>query len=126
MKFYIHILDIVEDSLPLLLLEELFELLQMRYCEEVFSYIELRQVELFIVHLIHGLHFDLFFNITLQNMVPNRGKGLVILRICNELLRRSSKSVESQFCGRILFFLAKIFPLTERSGRMFQSDYCLN
>lgn len=48
--------------------------------------------------------------------MPNRGKGLIILRLCNELLRRASKSVDARFCGRILFFLSRVFPLTERSA----------
>lgn len=49
-------------------------------------------------------------------MVPGRGKGLVMLRMCNEMLRRLSKEKDTVFCGRILMFLANSFPLHERSG----------
>ena len=49
-------------------------------------------------------------------MVPNRGKALVLLRLCNELLRRLSKTKDTSFCGRILQFLANIYPMSERSG----------
>ncbi|PON58467.1 THO complex, subunit THOC [Parasponia andersonii] len=44
-----------------------------------------------------------------------RGK-LVMLRTCNQLLRRLSKANDVVFCGRILMFLAHFFPLSERSA----------
>lgn len=39
-----------------------------------------------------------------------------VLRLCNDLLKRLSRSIDTQFCGRILVFLAKFFPLMEKSG----------
>ena len=51
-------------------------------------------------------------------MIPGRGKGLVLLRMCNEMLRRLSKEKNTVFCGRILMFLANSFPLGERSGKL--------
>lgn len=56
-------------------------------------------------------------------MVPGRGKGLVLLRMCNELLRRLSKEINTVFCGRILMFLANTFPLGERSGVNLRGDF---
>jgi THO complex subunit 1 len=55
--------------------------------------------------------------------VPNRGKGLILLRICNELLRRLSKTKNAMFGGRILMYLANIFPLGERSGKYMALDW---
>jgi len=49
-------------------------------------------------------------------MLPTKGKGLILLRFCNELLRRVSKTENTVLCGKILMFLASVFPLTERSG----------
>lgn len=49
-------------------------------------------------------------------MVPERGTSLVLLRMQNNLLRRLSKSLHTVFCGRILAFLASVFPISERSG----------
>jgi THO complex subunit 1 len=49
-------------------------------------------------------------------MLPNKGKGLVFLRVCNELLRRLSKTQNTIFCGRIMSVLASVFSLCERSG----------
>ena len=34
----------------------------------------------------------------------------------SDLLRRLSRAQQTVFCGRILLFLAKFFPVTERSG----------
>lgn len=34
----------------------------------------------------------------------------------NDLLKRLSRTVDTNFCGRILILLAKSLPLTEKSG----------
>lgn len=60
---------------------------------------------------------------TAQDMIPGRGKALVILRTLNDLLRRLSKSTHTVFCGRILLFLASIFPLGERSGVNLRGEF---
>ncbi|CAF3419930.1 unnamed protein product [Rotaria sp. Silwood1] len=40
----------------------------------------------------------------------------VLLRMCNDLLKRLSKTQKTVFSGRILTFLAQLFPLNEKSG----------
>lgn len=40
----------------------------------------------------------------------------MVLRACNELLRRLSRAEEAVFCGRIFMFLFQGFPLGERSS----------
>lgn len=40
----------------------------------------------------------------------------VLLRVCTTLLKRLSKTNNAEFCGRILIFLAYVFPLSDRSG----------
>lgn len=40
----------------------------------------------------------------------------MLLRMCNELLRRLSKETNTVFCGRILMFLANAFSVAEKSG----------
>lgn len=37
--------------------------------------------------------------------------------MCLDLLRRLSKSQNTVFCGRIQLFLARLFPLSEKSGK---------
>ena len=51
-------------------------------------------------------------------MLSQRGKGPVLLRMLNELLRRLPKSKPEHvvFSGRILMFLSSVFPLGEKSG----------
>jgi len=46
-----------------------------------------------------------------------------LLRICNDLLRRLSRTQDTVFCGRILLFLAKFFPFSERSGLNIISEF---
>ena len=43
-----------------------------------------------------------------------------------DLLRRLSRSQNTVFCGRILLFLAKFFPLSERSGLNVISEFNLD
>ncbi|MCJ8731140.1 hypothetical protein PDJAM_G00195930 [Pangasius djambal] len=45
--------------------------------------------------------------------------------MCNDLLRRLSKSQNTVFCGRIQLFLARLFPLSEKSGLNLQSQFNL-
>ncbi len=59
-------------------------------------------------------------------MDSRKGKGLVLLRLCNELMRRLSKSKHTVFCGRILIYLSSVFPLRDRSGVNYKGDVNVN
>ncbi|XP_023347729.1 THO complex subunit 1 [Eurytemora carolleeae] len=48
-----------------------------------------------------------------------------LLRICNDLLRRLSRTQNTVFCGRILLFLSKFFPFSERSALNVISEFNL-
>lgn len=87
----------VEGGMIFQLLEDLTEMSTMKNCKDIFGYIESKQ------EILGKL--ELFA----------RGK-LVMLRTCNQLLRRLSKANDVVFCGRILMFLAHFFPLSERSA----------
>lgn len=41
---------------------------------------------------------------------------LNMLKACNALLRKLSKSCNTEFCGRVLMFLAKVFDISEKSA----------
>jgi hypothetical protein len=58
-------------------------------------------------------------------MNPLKGKGLILLRLLNELLRRlpKSKTEDVVFCGRILTFLSSSYPLGEKSGVNLRGNY---
>ncbi|KAJ8755853.1 hypothetical protein K2173_024398 [Erythroxylum novogranatense] len=101
-----HLLDVVlylcerehvEGGMIFQLLEDLTEMSTMRNCKDIFVYIESKQ------------------DILGKQELFARGK-LVMLRTCNQLLRRLSKANDVVFCGRILMFLAHFFPLSERSA----------
>ncbi|XP_020094223.1 THO complex subunit 1 isoform X1 [Ananas comosus] len=87
----------VEGGMIFQLLEDLTEMSTIKDCKEVFGYIESKQ------------------DILGKQELFGRGK-LVMLRTCNQLLRRLSKANDVVFCGRILMFLAHFFPLSERSA----------
>ncbi|KAI7906379.1 THO complex subunit 1 transcription elongation factor-domain-containing protein [Cokeromyces recurvatus] len=97
--------DLIDNVVPLTLLEELCEVHTTIGCEKIFNYIEHRKDKITV------------------DMVPGKGKGLILLRMCNELLRRLSKETSTVFCGRILMFLANSFPLGERSGVNLRGDF---
>ncbi|KAI5668719.1 hypothetical protein M9H77_18572 [Catharanthus roseus] len=87
----------IEGGMIFQLLEDLTEMSTMKNCEDIFGYIESKQ------------------DILGKPELFARGK-LVMLRTCNQLLRRLSKANDVVFCGRIIMFLAHFFPLSERSA----------
>ncbi|KAG4095243.1 hypothetical protein H8356DRAFT_1687632 [Neocallimastix lanati (nom. inval.)] len=94
-----------DPSLPFTLIEDILEVVIIDESEKIFDYLEERVDRLTV------------------NMLPTKGKGLILLRFCNELLRRVSKTENTVLCGKILMFLASVFPLTERSGVNLRGDF---
>lgn len=97
--------EISEPGLPLALIEELFDSQTIPSCERLFQYLESR-----IERITTGIE-------------GSKGKGLILLRLCNELLRRLSKTEDTIFCGRILIFLSKSFPIGEKSGVNLRGEF---
>ena len=100
--------DAFENTNTFLLsvLQDLLETQTVASCSHVFSWIEKRS------------------SILLKDMVPQKGKALVLLRALNDLLRRLSKTGNTTtFCGRISTFLSSVFPLGERSGVNLRGEY---
>ncbi|GAA97524.1 uncharacterized protein L969DRAFT_91436 [Mixia osmundae IAM 14324] len=87
-----------DDSLAISLFEMITDAQTITVAESLFEFLESRR------------------EIIIKGLLPGRGKGLILLRTCNALLKRASKFVHTVFCGRILIFLAIVFPLCERSG----------
>ncbi|KAI8910951.1 THO complex subunit 1 transcription elongation factor-domain-containing protein [Gorgonomyces haynaldii] len=91
--------NLLDQTFPFSLLEDLMDLMVQEDVELLFDYIESRHDRL------------------TKNLDPGfrTGKSIIILRMCNELLRRFSKT-NSPTAGRIRVYLASITPLGERSG----------
>ncbi|KAH9923139.1 UDP-glucose 4-epimerase [Epithele typhae] len=95
-----------EATFPFMVLQDLLETQTIASCSHIFSWIE--------------AHAD---RLTV-GMVPQKGKALVLLRMLNDLLRRlSNTGATTMFCGRILAFLSRVFPLGERSGVNLRGEY---
>ncbi|CAG2123086.1 unnamed protein product, partial [Medioppia subpectinata] len=91
-------------GLPINLLADIFDCRTLDECQQLFILIE-KKVDVW--------KEECFFK-----NVKNQ-----LLRSCNDLLRRLSRSQNTVFCGRILVFLARFFPLFERSGLNLNSDF---
>lgn len=48
---------------------------------------------------------------------------MIILRSCNELLRRLSRAEDIVFCGRVFIFLFQSFPLGDKSSVNLRGEY---
>lgn len=72
-------------------------------CRKIFDYLESRRERII------AKHFHL--------------KNLVILRSCNELLRRLSRAEDTAFCGRVFIFLFQSFPLGDKSSVNLRGEY---
>ncbi|KAJ8923363.1 hypothetical protein NQ315_001921 [Exocentrus adspersus] len=94
------------STMPVVLLGDIFETLTLDTCEDMFNFVE---------HNVHVWKEELFFTACKNNL----------LRLCNDLLRRLSRTTATVFCGKILLFLAKFFPFSERSGLNIVSEFNL-
>jgi len=90
---------LLEDAV-IRLLEDLLSFQTILGCEKVFPMIEANLLE-----VIHPK----------RSLFVTRTK-LGLLRICNCLLKRLSKTTNTHFCGQILMLVAKSLPIDERSG----------
>ncbi|KAI9828185.1 MAG: hypothetical protein M1826_006113 [Phylliscum demangeonii] len=96
-------LEQCEPGLIFWLIEELLDSQTIDGCKTVFDYLESRRER------ITAKHF--------------RQKNLVILRSCNELLRRLSRAENAVFCGRVFIFLFQSFPLGDKSSVNLRGEY---
>lgn len=84
-------------------MEELLDTQTIDGCRIVFDYLDSRRER------ITAKHF--------------KAKNLIILRACNELLRRLSRAEDTAFCGRVFIFLFQSFPLGDRSSVNLRGEY---
>ncbi|XP_017297830.2 THO complex subunit 1 [Diaphorina citri] len=96
--------DMCNSTLPIILLSDTFDMSTLDKCEQLFYYVEVN---------VNIWKQQTFFMSCKNNL----------LRMCNDLLRRLSRSQNTVFCGRILLFLAKFFPFSERSGLNIISEF---
>ncbi|XP_069702063.1 THO complex subunit 1 isoform X1 [Periplaneta americana] len=99
--------DMCTPTMPVVLLGDIFDALTLDYCEKLFAFVE---------NGVNTWREEMFFSACKNNL----------LRMCNDLLRRLSRSQNTVFCGRILLFLAKFFPFSERSGLNIVSEFNLD
>ena len=93
-------------TVPFILLGDVFDCLTLDICESVFFFVE-AQVSTWV-------RPDFY----------SAGK-ILLLRMCNDLLRRLSSAQNTVFCGRIQLFLAQLFPLSEKSALNLMSHFNL-
>ncbi|KAH8288392.1 hypothetical protein KR054_002093, partial [Drosophila jambulina] len=99
--------EIVSTTIPVVLLIDTFDVVTLDKCQEIFCVVE---------ELVEVWKEEFFFASCKNN----------ILRMCNDLLRRLSRTQNTVFCGRILLFLSKFFPFSERSGLNIVSEFNLD
>ncbi|KAJ2236210.1 hypothetical protein H4R99_001133 [Coemansia sp. RSA 1722] len=95
---------VLDASLAFTLLEETMDMVDMTQAGSIFSHIERRAEFL------------------RRGVSATGGKGVVMLRMCNGLLRRIPQSTMSEFAGRVQIFVANTFALSERSGVNLRGD----
>ncbi|KAK3944239.1 THO complex subunit 1 transcription elongation factor-domain-containing protein [Diplogelasinospora grovesii] len=92
-----------DPALLFWLVEELLDSQTIAGCRKVFDFLESRRER------ITAKHF--------------KQKQLVILRTCNELLRRLSRALDPAFCGRVFIFMFQSFPLGDKSSVNLRGEY---
>ncbi|KAK0646106.1 THO complex subunit 1 transcription elongation factor-domain-containing protein [Cercophora newfieldiana] len=92
-----------EPGLLFWLVEELLDSQTIAGCRKVFDYLESRRERITTKHF--------------------KAKKLVILRTCNDLLRRLSRTLDPAFCGRVFIFMFQCFPLGDKSSVNLRGEY---
>lgn len=92
-----------DPALLFWLVEELLDSQTNEGCRKIFDFLESRREQ-----------------IIAQNL---NSKKLVILRSCNDLLRRLSRAEDTAFCGRVFIFMFQCFPLGDRSSVNLRGEY---
>ena len=93
-------------AVPFILLSDILDCITLDICELVFEFVE-NQVSTWA-----------------EPEFYSSGK-ILLLRMCNDLLRRLSSAQNTVFCGRIQLFLARLFPLSEKSALNLMSHFNL-
>ena len=99
-------LGICYHTVPFILLTDILDCVTLDVCEKVFEFVENR------------------VSTWIQPDFYSSGK-ILLLRMCNDLLRRLSSAQNTVFCGRIQLFLARLFPLSEKSALNLMSHFNL-
>ena len=99
-------LGVCFHTAPFILLGDILDCVTLDVCDKVFEFVE-SQVSTW----------------TKQDFYSS-GK-ILLLRMCNDLLRRLSATQNTVFCGRIQLFLARLFPLSEKSALNLMSHFNL-
>ncbi|KAF7559324.1 hypothetical protein G7046_g4828 [Stylonectria norvegica] len=92
-----------DPALLFWLAEELLDSQTISGCRKIFDFLEARRER------ITANHF--------------KQKQLIILRSCNELLRRLSRAEDTAFCGRVFIFMFQSFPLGDKSSVNLRGEY---
>ena len=92
-----------DASLLFWLVEELLDSQPIPACRKILDYLESRRERITAKHFKH--------------------KQLVILRSCNELLRRLSRAEDTSFCGRVFIFMFQSFPLGDKSSVNLRGEF---
>lgn len=106
---FLDILSILSDdghcdpALLFWLAEELLDSQTISGCRKIFDFLESRRER------ITAKHF--------------KQKQLIILRSCNELLRRLSRAEDTAFCGRVFIFMFQSFPLGDKSSVNLRGEF---
>lgn len=102
---------ICSSNIPFVLLEDVFDNFDIPDCEKLWDYMESRKDKL-------------TSRVFLTEASTN--SKLSFLKACLGLLKRSSKSENGVFCGRVLLYLSSSLPLMEKSGLNLTKSYNLS
>jgi THO complex subunit 1 len=105
-----------------LLVEELLDSQSIDGCRIVFDFLESRREVLIAVLAQTNRPFSKALLIQ-DGQNGSKNKDLVILRSCNELLRRLSRAEDAVFCGRVYIFLFQSFPLGDKSSVNLRGEF---
>ncbi|KAL1925662.1 uncharacterized protein VTP21DRAFT_545 [Calcarisporiella thermophila] len=95
---------LLDDTVPLSIIEDLSDTIPDDKLSHLVQYLETRNARL------------------TKHMEPNKGRFLIFLRTCNDMLRRVPRFKDPVLCARISQLIACTIPVCDRSGLNLQGD----
>ncbi|PVV01325.1 hypothetical protein BB560_004258 [Smittium megazygosporum] len=96
---------IIDSIFPCALLETLCDTISLRQIKQIFDKIMTKE----------------YFKI--KDLVTNQGKGQILLRTYNNLLKKIPRISESSFRGSVMMFFSSIFKQDDRSGVNLKGEF---
>jgi hypothetical protein len=120
--------DLIQNVYFFAFIDAIFDTRTIQECERMFSYLEenaqeLARVNIILNYIMHHIEVfandgsdDFFFFLKIVHAIEDPNIRARVLKPLVGLMKRLSRTTDTEFCGRVLSFTAAVLPLSDPSG----------